>query len=276
MRSRFSAQRINMFFVYILIILVCLAALYLFLISPRTSKRNDFKALIRDYAHRGLHGGEIIENTCEAFENACKNGFGMELDVQLSSDGEVIVLHDYDTDRVCKECRSVASTGASTLVSLEMTNGASHIPLFKDVLETVCGRAPLLIELKGESFDTRLCGKLHELLTGYDGEYCVESFNPMLLREFKRLEPDTACGILSCNMTEFKKMHFLLRFALQNLLLNFLCRPDFIAYKFSDKCLSLDICHALGAKKLLWTPKGEAECTAARQQADAIIFENEV
>lgn len=276
MRSRFSAQRIKMVFIYILIIFAFLAALYLFLIAPRMSKRNDFKALIRDYAHRGLHGGEIIENTLESFENACKNGFGMELDVQLSSDGEVVVLHDYDTGRVCKEQHSVASTDALSLVSLEMTNGVSHIPLLKDVLKTVDGRAPLLIELKGESFDTRLCGKLHELLTGYDGEYCVESFNPMLLREFKRLEPDTACGILSCNMTEIKKMHFLLRFVLQNLLLNFLCRPDFIAYKYGDGCLSLDICHVLGAKKFLWTPKGEAECTAARQQSDAIIFENEV
>lgn len=264
-----------MIFYVISAAVAALALVYLFLVFPRLSRRDAAAALSRDYAHRGLHENGIDENTLPAFEAACEAGYGIELDVQLASDGEVIVLHDYDTERICGEKYAVSDTDSRTLASLTTANG-SHIPLFRDVLMTVGGRVPLLIELKGESFDTALCGAVHELLKGYGGEYCVESFNPMLLRAFKRSEPKTICGILSCDMREMKGMNAFLRFLLQNLLLNFLARPDFVAYKHGDRCFSASFCRFLGAKLFLWTPRGEKECSDAKEKADAIIFENEV
>lgn len=261
--------------VCILIFFAAIAALYLFSVAPSAKKNNNKKRFVRDYAHRGLHGGNIDENTIEAFAAACDAGYGIELDVQLASDGEVIVLHDYDTSRMCGTKYSVAETDSKTLTELKMTNGRSHIPLFKDVLSTVGGRVPLLIELKGENLDTRLCDAVHKLLCEYGGDYCVESFNPVLLQKFKKLEPDTVCGILSCRMKDARSMNFIMRFALENMLLNFLCRPDFVAYKFDELNFSAKLGHRMGAVLFAWTPRGSQQCLAAKKRFDAVIFEEQ-
>lgn len=262
-----------MILVYILIFFAVVAALYLFLVAPSMSKNKNKNRFATDYAHRGLHGGDIDENTLEAFAAACDAGYGIELDVQLASDKQVIVLHDYDTSRMCGAKYSVSATDSKTLTELKTTTGGSHIPLFKDVLNTVGGRVPLLIELKGENLNTDLCREVHRLLCEYGGEYCVESFNPVLLRSFKKLEPQTVCGILSCRMNNMRSMNFLMRFALENMLLNFLCRPDFVAYKFDEINFSARLCRRMGAMLFAWTPRGSEQCLDAKKRFDAIIFE---
>lgn len=261
--------------VCILIFFAAIAALYLFSVAPSAKKNNNKKRFVRDYAHRGLHGGNIDENTIEAFAAACDAGYGIELDVQLAADGEVVVLHDYDTSRMCGTKYSVAKTDSKTLTELKMPNSGSHMPLFKDALNIVSGRVPLLIELKGENLDTRLCDAVHKLLCEYGGDYCVESFNPVLLQKFKKLEPDTVCGILSCRMKDARSMNFIMRFALENMLLNFLCRPDFVAYKFDELNFSAKLCHRMGAVLFAWTPRGSQQCLAAKKRFDAVIFEEQ-
>ena len=77
-----------------LVIPVGIATILLFLISPRLVGRPSTAHLRADYAHRGLHGDQIPENSLPAFAGACERGYGIELDVQLSSEGVIMVFHD--------------------------------------------------------------------------------------------------------------------------------------------------------------------------------------
>ncbi|MBO5280828.1 MAG: hypothetical protein J6B55_06400, partial [Clostridia bacterium] len=124
---------------------------------------------------------------------------------------------------------------------------------------------------KGESTSTELCPAVCEVLEGYRGPILVESFNPMLIRSFARLRPDVPRGILSADLTKTKGA---LGFALKHLLLNFLCRVDFVAYDFEDKFpLCAWLCVKMGARKLLWTPRNDGEIARSRPRCDGIIFE---
>lgn len=205
--------------------------LWLFLIAPKARKK-EMAPFLCPYAHRGLWGGAIPENSLAAFRAAAEAGFGIELDVQLSSDGEVMVFHDYTLDRVCGISGKVAERTAAELQNIPL-NGVKKecIPTFRRVLEAVGGRVPLLIELKGESGNTALVPKVLEVLRDYDGPWCMESFNPLLLRAVKKQAPQTVIGLLSTDLIkEKRKGSKLLNFLLSALWLTFLCRPAFHAW----------------------------------------------
>ena len=104
-------------FLICLISCVVIFIIYLvYFIRPSCKKITD-KRLLCEYAHRGLHGGDIPENSIAAFENAVKSGFGIELDIQLSRDGEVMVFHDYDLLRMTGDSRKL-----SELTKYELKN----------------------------------------------------------------------------------------------------------------------------------------------------------
>ena len=158
------------------------------------------------------------------------------------------------------------------LQNLSLADSEEKIPLLSQVLELVDGKVPILIELKGENANTALCPAVCRELEGYKGNFIVESFNPLLIRAFAKLRPDVPRGILSANLTKTKGA---LGFALKHLLLNFLCRVDFVAYDFSDKFpLTARLCVMLGARKLLWTPKNDEEIARSIPRCDGVIFED--
>jgi len=161
--------------------LLVLLALWLFLIAPR-ARRAAVKPFLRGYAHRGLWGQGVPENSLTAFRLAAEQGFAIELDVQLSSDGEVMVFHDYTLTRMCKTEQKLADLSAADLGALKLDGTDEGIPTLREVLTVVAGRVPLLIELKGENGNVSLCPRVAAALEGYEGEWCVESFNPLLLR----------------------------------------------------------------------------------------------
>ncbi len=260
----------NHFYIVIAVV-AALVLLAVFAIAPRSGAKKRMMPFMRDYAHRGLHGHGIPENSISAFGRAVEKGVGIELDVQLTKDGEVVVFHDYTTERMTGVEGKVAEMTLDELQCLNLAETDEKIPLFSEVLELIDGKIPILIELKGESSSTELCGKLCRVLEGYNGDYIVESFNPLLLRAFAKLRPDVPRGILSANLTKTKGA---LGFALKNLLLNFLCRVDFVAYDFSDKFpLTARLCVKMGACKLLWTPRNDGEIADSRPRCDGIIFE---
>ena len=256
---------------------VILFALYvLIFIRPRARKPRS-KSLLCDYAHRGLHGADIPENSLAAFEAACQNGFGIELDVQLSSDGEVMVFHDYTLTRMTGRDKKLSELTADELCSLRLAGSDQTIPTFSDVLALVNGRVPILVELKGESFDTALCPKVAEILKSYSGEFCIESFNPLLIKEIKRYLPDAYCGLLYTNVCRDKNERTLLNVAVSGMMLNFLARPDFIAYNKIDRDsffvkLTTGFYHA---PKFVWTIKTDAELQEAHNNGECPIFENQ-
>ena len=207
-------------------------ALWLFLIAPK-ARPKAVQPFLCPYAHRGLWGEGVPENSLAAFEAAAKAGFGIELDVQLSADGTVMVFHDYTLERMCTREGLLSELSAEELANIPL-NGArfpQFIPTLQQVLAVVKGRVPLLIELKGESGDTALVPALVRELADYQGVWCVESFNPLLLRAMKKEAPQTVRGLLSTNLLkDGKKGNRFLNFALSAMLFNFLCRPAFHAW----------------------------------------------
>lgn len=207
--------------------------LFLFLISPRLIGRPDLSRLRVEYAHRGLHGGEIPENSLPAFQRAAEHGCGIELDVQLSSDGVIMVFHDDTLTRMTGVEGKLCEYTCAQLQGMRLADSDETVPTFDQVLAVVDGRVPLLIELKGESAGgaDALCEKLAKRLETYEGVYCVESFNPMILTWFRRHRPDIARGQLVTNtLKERPNGNKLLNFLLAHLMLNVVSRPDFVAF----------------------------------------------
>ena len=264
----------------LLIILgVCLllGLIYLLvLIRPRARKPSN-EALLCDYAHRGLHGGEIPENSLAAFEKACEAGFGIELDVQLSRDGTVMVFHDYTLARMTGREGKLKELDAAELQSLSLNGTTETIPTFAEVLALVDGRVPLLVELKGENLDTSLCEKVASHLSAYKGTYCLESFNPLLIGYVKRKRPEYKRGQL---VTILKKKDanqpFPVRFMLSHMLLNFISRPHFIAFDMMKKPTVgiLAASSVLGAKKFAWTVRSAEDYNSLKERGILSIFEN--
>lgn len=214
----------------IFIPVVVLLGVWLFLIAPRARKK-EMRPFLRAYAHRGLWNAEVPENSLAAFARAAEAGYAIELDVQLSGDGTVMVFHDYTLTRMCGEEVRLSELTCAELATKRLKGSEEHIPTLAEVLALVDGRVPLLIELKGESTNTALCAPLMELLDTYSGPYVVESFNPMLLRWFKKNRPQVLRGLLSTDLIQQKHTGSrLLNFALSALLLTFLARPAFHAW----------------------------------------------
>jgi len=257
-------------------LLAALAALYLLvLIRPRRKKNLD-PALLCDYAHRGLHGGTIPENSLAAFERACEAGVGIELDVQLSRDGTVMVFHDYTLVRMTGRSEKLCELDAAELCTLRLADSEETVPPFDAVLHLINGRVPILVELKGEDLNTALCEKVAAQLFAYKGAYCIESFNPLLCGKIQKYLPDALCGLLYTNVCREKKSRSALNIALTCMALNFLAKPHFIAYNQQDRA-SLPVRIAAGlfrAPRFVWTVRTESELKTAHTLGECPIFEH--
>lgn len=256
-----------------LIGLLILLYLLLFL-RPRGRKPKDSR-LLCDYAHRGLHGNGVPENSLLAFGEAVKKGFGIELDVQLSADGVVMVFHDYTLIRVTGKEENLKNLTAAELQALSLAGTEQTIPTFREVLELVDGKVPLLVELKGEDLNSALCPKVAELLQNYQGPYCVESFNPLLVKNIKKHLPEAYCGQLYTNVCRDKKKYSPLNLILSAMAFNFLARPDFIAYNIKDrKAFPVLVATKLyKAPRFVWTVRTEEELETAHRLGEHPIFE---
>lgn len=246
----------------------------LVLIRPSGRAPSD-KSLICDYAHRGLHSDTVPENSLEAFELACRAGHGIELDVQLSRDGEVMVFHDYTLVRMTGDERKLCELDAAELRELMLKGTEQRIPTFAEVLELIDGRVPILVELKGENFDTSLCPKVAELLSGYDGSFCIESFNPLLVKQMRELFPDVFCGLLYTNAVKEKKKASVINIAVTLMALNFLCKPNFIAFdeKYRKSFFVKVTTKFYRTPKFVWTVKSQESLDTAHKLGECPIFE---
>lgn len=253
--------------------LLMLIVVFVWVWPRKTVKPSD--ALVCDYAHRGLHGRGVPENSLAAFELACQAGYGIELDVQLSRDGEVMVFHDYTLSRMTGKEGKLCELTAAELGALALGESEQTIPTFTQVLALVNGRVPLLIELKGETADASLCPKVAALLEDYRGEYCLESFNPILIGQMKKLLPRAYRGLLYTNVCREKKKNSLLNIALTAMALNLVAKPDFIAYNQEYRnALPVRLCTGgYRVPRFVWTVKSAADRDAAHALGEKTIFE---
>lgn len=262
--------------IYIPTSLVILFLIYLFLIAPKNKKEmKKFKS--RLYAHRGLHNEERAENSMSAFEAAVDAGYGIELDIRLSKDGKLVVFHDDTLDRVCGREGKVIDFTAEELADFKLNGTNDGVPLFSDVLSLVDGKVPLLVEIKENPGDSAVSKAACEMLKEYKGDFIVESFNPLSLKTVKENMPEITRGLLSHRYYEYEQYRKPLYFALQALLLNFLCRPAFIAYDHRHaKAFGLRFIRGFfDVPTLAWTVRSaEEEAIARKNGFDGIIFEN--
>ncbi len=244
-----------------------------FLVAPgRISRWQKKPFMYRNFAHRGLHKRDksVPENSIAAFERASAKGYGMELDVQLSKDGQVVVFHDDTLNRVCGVDSRVDEKTYDELRQMSLCGTEEGIPLFSEVLKTVRGRGPLIVELKNGRSNKELCEKTYALLKGYSGEYCIESFNPFIVRWFRKHAPEIVRGQLANPPKDYNgEVSGATAFLLGNVLLNFLSRPQFIAYKIAPKPFTVRLSELLGAMKVCWTSHDWVN----EKSCDVVIFE---
>lgn len=234
---------------------------------------NDCWLITRPIAHRGLWNKNIIENSLTAYKNAVDNGFPIEIDLYLSADGELFSFHDLNLYRMTGLNADITSLSSDEINKLRLLSSDEKIPSFKEVLSLVGGKVPLLIELKDQVGGKKSVYKAVDILKDYNGEYAIQSFNPLYLKTVKKMMPNALIGILAtCDENELKKKSFLTRFIVKNMALNFLIKPDFISYYY--KGLPLNKRKIKNKKVLAWTVTDEKTATAVAPYSDNIIFEN--
>ena len=257
----------------IIVIVIIIGLPFLFLAPGHASKAMKAPFYGRNFAHRGLHSEDksVPENSLAAFCLAVEAGYGMELDVQLSKDGRVVVFHDDTLDRVCGVNARVDELDYSELAKLRLCGSEERIPLFSEVLDLVGGREPIIVELKRGKRNKELCRKTLDMLKAYGGETCIESFDPFIVTWFAHHAPKKLRGQLAQRPKDFVEggIKHATAFVLGNVLFNVLARPHFIAYRIGKRPFSVRFSEALGAMPVGWT----SHDPASEKGRDAVIFE---
>lgn len=266
-----------MFLGLAVILIIC--ALYLFLLKPNRRRAEASFFAKQKYAHRGLHDNRngVPENSLTAFKKAMEKGYGVELDVQLTADNVPVVFHDENLLRMCGVDKKVRELTLDELKELRLLGTDEKIPLFAEVLDLL-GQTPILCEMKTyPNKNLAVCGIVADILKKYDCKVCIESFNPLAVRYFKQHMPEAVRGQLSMDFSKTDAGISRFRgFLLKNLLFNFYAKPDFLAFRHTDiNCFSFTLCKKLFKPFCFaWTVTSPAEEEKAKQNFDAVIFEN--
>jgi len=227
-------------------------------------------------AHRGLHTKDrkVPENSLPAFAAARSGGYGIELDVRLSKDEQVVVFHDDDLSRVCGIDKQVSDMTWAELSGLRLFDTAEKIPLFTEALEAIAD-TPVIVEIKsaGEKNEI-LCQKTLEFLNTGGHNWCVESFDPRVVAWFRKHAPDALRGQLSCLPRSYDSISKLTAFFLGNLLTNFISRPHFISYSDEPHPFTVRLCRSMKPITVIWTVNPASDITRCGKENDVVIFEH--
>jgi glycerophosphoryl diester phosphodiesterase len=223
------------------------------------------------YAHRGLHGGGGIENSPSAFAAAIAAGLGIECDVQRSADGQAMVFHDWELDRLTADTGPVRARSARKLAALTLLGSSDHILSLAELLELVGGRVPLLIEIKSRQ-DVRfgaLCLAVRNALERYQGPVAVMSFDPRVVRWFAVMAPRYVRGLVVSEEGEGGARGAWRRHAAL-----WHAQPEFLAYDVRDLPSGFAASQRLrGLPVLTWTVRTAELRRRAAEHADAAIAE---
>ncbi|MDO4945082.1 MAG: glycerophosphodiester phosphodiesterase family protein [Ruminococcus sp.] len=227
-------------------------------------------------AHRGLHGGNIPENSLTAFKAAADNGLAIELDVRLTKDCKLVVFHDKDLMRMCGVEGNVRDYTYNQLGAFTLKGSDEKIPLLTDVLKCVGGRVPLLIEIKNGEPLISTEKRLNALLKKYVGDYAVQSFDPLSMLWFRIFAPNVTRGqLISQNKKNFD-LEYILRLICANpLVWRLISKPDFISADLRSASQSQkQQAQEIGADYIIWTVRTKQQLKAANYFTDTVIFED--
>jgi glycerophosphoryl diester phosphodiesterase len=218
------------------------------------------------FAHRGLHGPGIPENSLAAFRSALEIGAGIECDVRLSGDNQVMVFHDHDLRRLCASALAVESTSAAALASQKLFDSREHIPRLRELLDLVEGRVPILIEVKSRGENAaQLTRAVADELKNYGGPIGVMSFEPSVGKWLKNHEPGICRGlVISGRAGAFDRWRSIKS-----------ASPDFVAIDFTALARPWVKNLRRSAWVYSWTIRAIGQRQTAEVHADALIWEGD-
>ena len=261
-------------------VVFALAVCWILAVWPGEGRKERMEVFGRRLiAHRGLHdnGGPAPENSIPAFAAAVAAGYGVELDVREADDETLVVSHDDTLKRTAGQDRDISGMTWRELRDIRLFHSEERIPLFEEALGTVAGRVPLIVEVKCENLSRvePLCSHVAEALDVYQGPMCIESFNPMVLRWFRKNRPETLRGQLSEKYTGLSFPWIICGFLASCCAGNFFTKPDFIAWNWKQTGLMRfrilrDLFHATTAA---WTVRSPEVIRKLSQDYDIFICE---
>ena len=224
-------------------------------------------------AHRGVHNEkDIIENSLEAFKEAVNKNYIIELDVHFLKDGEVVVFHDDNIERMTGINKNLKDCTYDEIRNIKLLNKNTYIPKFSDVLKLVDGKVPILIELKNDNKVGLLESSLVQILKKYNGKYAVQSFNPLSIMWFKNNYPNIIRGQLVCKFKN-KKMDNIKKFILKTMFFNIITNTDFISHSVDE--LSYKEVNKIKKNKFIlgWTVRNKERYDELIKYYDNLICE---
>ena len=226
-------------------------------------------------AHRGLHDDTVPENSLAAFEKAIEAGYPIEIDVQLTKDKVPVVYHDDFLNRLTGLQKRVTKAMYNVVSLLKLDGTDEDVPTFREVLDFIDGRVPLLIEIKKNRGSHGIERIILDMLKDYKGEFAIQSFNPIAIRNVHRIDPSIYCGLLSSKLSDMK-MLFFQKAAVKNARLFFIARPDFVSFEINSfpNVRVKRFREKLHMPVIGWTIKTKEDIDRALEFCDGIIFEN--
>ena len=237
----------------------------------------------RPITHRGLHNraSGVIENSASAFEAAIAAGYGIELDVQLSSDAQAMVFHDYDMARLTGERGPIQTRTAKVVRGMTLTDSTDTVFDLPSVLKLIDGRVPLLIELKDQDGAMGpnvgpLEQAVADALRSYHGEAALMSFNPHSTTKLAQLAPDRPRGLVtsSFNPKDWVPLPAKVCDHLRDIPDYTASQSSFISHEVADLARPrVAELKNQGADILCWTVTSQEQANTATQIAQNITFE---
>ena len=222
-------------------------------------------------AHRGLHNDIYPENSLGAYENAIKYGFAIELDIRVLKDGNLVIFHDDNLNRMCGINKKLENITLEEMKEYKLKNTEYTIPTLQEVLTLVDGKVPIMMELKPVSRKMKITQRVYDVIKDYKGDIAVKSFNPLYMLWYKKNAPQILRGMLSSyfHNTNLPKIY---RFLIKRLTFYDRIKPDFISYDFTN--LPNKYIKNKNTPILAWTITSPQEEMEAMQFANNIIFQD--
>jgi glycerophosphoryl diester phosphodiesterase len=235
----------------------------------------------RPVAHRGLHdrAGGVIENMPGAILAAIDSNFAIEVDLQLTADGEAMVHHDDALGRLTDGSGKLLSKTAAELKQIVFKDTAEKMMSLGDLCALVAGRVPLVIELKTHfDGDRKLATRTLEVLKSYRGPVAAMSFDPHHVMVLRELMPSLTRGIVaerSYEEADWPGATLAQRNSMLHLRHAFQTQPHFVAYYVDElpapaPWIARNI---FGCALLTWTVRTPEQRQRAARHADQMIFE---
>ena len=223
--------------------------------DPLAPGRNGF-------AHRGLHRAPaIVENSLTSFAASLEYGAGIECDLRLTADDQILVFHDADAQRLCENPAIIGQHMLADLAHLRI--GGHPVPTLAQLLALVAGRAPMLLEAKVDGDLSRFGRALVKSLDNYSGPFGVMSFHPGLMRWLKIIAPHMRRGLVVRDSLAASRRWIAMNVA----------DPAFLAVDVAAIERPWVARARLAMPVYTWTVRTPADRALASPRADALIWE---